>query len=87
MLAQIWPARRADGTLSAVPETAQKRHGGTKAYAGLDFIRAAFCPLEFNAVPLSEHIRFAELRRDKALAALEVSDPLHFPRQFPCTFF
>lgn len=62
------------------------RNGSTtKAYAGLDFIRAAFCPLEFNAVPLADHIRFAELRRDKALAALEVSDPLHYPRQFPYT--
>ena len=64
---------------------AAKPPAAPKAYAGLDFIRAAFCPLEFNAVPLSEHIRFAELRRDKALAALEVSDPLHFPRQFPYT--
>lgn len=62
------------------------RNGSTtKAFAGLDFIRAAFCPLEFNAIPLADHVRFAELRRDKALAALEVSDPLHYPRQFPYT--
>ena len=65
--------------------TASRNGSTTKAYAGLDFIRAAFCPLEFNAVPLADHIRFAELRRDKALAALEVSDPLHYPRQFPYT--
>ncbi len=30
-----------------MPEATEQRHG-TKAYAGLDFIRAAFCPLEFN---------------------------------------
>jgi hypothetical protein len=56
-----------------------------KAYAGLDFIRAAFCPLEFNAVELRNHPRFVELRRDQALAGLEVSEPLHYPRQFPYT--
>lgn len=67
-----------------MPDAVQQRHG-TKAYAGLDFIRAAFCPLEFNATPLRDHIRFAELRRDEALASIEVSDPLHYPRQFPYT--
>jgi hypothetical protein len=65
-----------------MPKVAQ--HGaGTKAYAGLDFIRAAFCPLEFNAVALRNHPRFIELRRDEALAELEVSEPLNYPRQFP----
>jgi hypothetical protein len=67
-----------------MPKAAEQRQG-MKAYAGLDFIRAALCPLEFNATLLGEHPRFAELRKDAALAALEVSDPLHYPRQFPYT--
>jgi hypothetical protein len=66
-----------------MPKAAQPQ--ATKAYAGLDFIRAAFCPLEFNAVPLRDHPRFVELRRDEALASLEVSDCLNYPRQFPFT--
>ena len=65
-------------------EAVERRHGQT-AYAGLDFIKAAFCPLEFNAVPLRDHPRWAELRRDQGLAAIEISDPLHYPRQFPYT--
>jgi hypothetical protein len=64
---------------------AAKQPPATKAYAGLDFIRAAFCPLEFNAVRLADNIRFVELRRDTTLASLEVSDPLNYPRQFPYT--
>jgi hypothetical protein len=72
-----------------MPVTDEQRHGamkhGTKAYAGLDFIRAAFCPLDFKAVPLGAHARFAELRKDASLVNLEVSDPLHYPRQFPYT--
>jgi len=67
-----------------MPKAAQHQ-AGTKAYAGLDFIRAAFCPLDFNAVPLRDHPRYVELRRDEALAELEVSDPLNYPRQFPYT--
>lgn len=67
-----------------MPKAAQHQHDH-KAYAGLDFIRAAFCPLEFNAVPLRDHPRFVELRRDEALAPLEVSDCLNYPRQFPFT--
>lgn len=55
------------------------------AYAGLDFIKAAFCPLEFNAMKLGEHPEYKHLRKDTALADLEVSDPLHYPRQFPFT--
>jgi hypothetical protein len=61
----------------------QQRHG--TAYAGLDFIKAAFCPLEFNAMPLKRHPDWAHLGRDKALAELEVSDPLVYARQFPYT--
>jgi len=61
----------------------QHRHG--TAYAGLDFIKAAFCPLEFNAIPLQKHAGWAHLGRDEALANLEVSDPLVYARQFPFT--
>jgi hypothetical protein len=64
-----------------MPDEAHKRHG-TTAYAGLDFIKAAFCPLDFNAVPLREHAAWAHLGNDKALAALDVSDALTYPRQF-----
>ncbi len=41
--------------------------------------------LQFNATPLRDHPHWAELRRDEALASLEVSDALHYPRQFPYT--
>jgi len=64
---------------------AADRGRGTRAYAGLDFIRAAFCPLDFKAQKLCDHARFEELRRDAALATLEVGDTLHYPRQFPYT--
>ncbi len=70
--------------LSAMPMTAHERHG-TSAYAGLDFIKAAFCPLDFNARPLTAHPNYTQLGNDKALAELEVSDPLHYARQFPYT--
>lgn len=66
-----------------MPTEAKQRHG--TAYAGLDFIKAAFCPLEFNAMPLKDHPDFGHLGRDKALAALEVSTPLIYARQFPYT--
>ena len=49
--------------LSAMPKTAHERHGIT-AYAGLDFIKAAFCPLEFNATQLKAHPNFAHLGKD-----------------------
>ncbi len=52
------------------------------AYAGLDFIKAAFCPLEFNAMPFAEHPEYRQLCKDDALAHLEVGQPLHYPRQF-----
>lgn len=55
------------------------------AYAGLDFIKAAFCPLEFNAMKLPEHPEFIHLKKDKALADLEVGENLNYPRQFPYT--
>jgi hypothetical protein len=62
------------------------KHGHqTSAYAGLDFIKAAFCPLDFEATTLAKHPQFVQLRKDKALAALEVSDALNYPRQFPFT--
>jgi len=55
------------------------------AYAGLDFIKAAFCPLEFNAMRFAEHPRYVELAGDQGLDDLEVSDPLDYPRRFPYT--
>ena len=55
------------------------------AYAGRDFIKAAFCPLEFTATKLGKHSDFVQLRKDKALAVLEVGDALRYPRQFPFT--
>jgi hypothetical protein len=64
-------------------ETKQRR--GQSAYAGLDFIKAAFCPLEFNAEQLKNHPNYAHLGRDEALGELEVSDPLNYARQFPYT--
>ena len=67
-----------------MPRTQRQQRHGT-AYAGLDFIKAAFCPLEFNAMPLKEHAHWSHLGRDKALAVLEVSEPLVYPRQFPYT--
>lgn len=67
--------------------TSQTRQQGhtTSAYAGLDFIKAAFCPLEFTATKLGKHPDFVQLRKDKALAVLEVGTNLHYPRQFPFT--
>ncbi len=67
-----------------MPTTSQQRHGSS-AYAGLDFIKAAFCPLDFNASNSKTTRSYAHLGKDKALAELEVSDPLHYPRQFPYT--
>lgn len=64
---------------------AQKQRPTTSAYAGLDFIKAAFCPLEFTAMKLGLHPEFKQLRKDGALASLEVSTPLRYPRQFPFT--
>ncbi len=55
------------------------------AYAGLDFIKAAFCPLDFNALKLHEHPEFIHLKKDRALADLEVGKNLYYPRQFPFT--
>jgi len=55
------------------------------AYAGLDFLKAAFCPLEFTATRLGQHPDFVRVRKDTPLANLEVGAPLHYPRQFPFT--
>jgi hypothetical protein len=67
-----------------MPEVTDKRHG--TAYAGLDFIKAAFCPLDFKAQRLSEHPSFQLLgKKDAALGELEVGPALHYPRQFPYT--
>ncbi len=58
-----------------------RRHGH-RAYAGLDFIKAAFCPLAFKAMPLKRHPLYADLRGDPALDVLEVGQPLNYPRHF-----
>lgn len=58
------------------------RDGILGGIAGLDFIRAAFCPLDFTGQPLAKHPLFRELRADPALGVLEVGEPLHFARQF-----
>jgi len=64
-----------------MPEASEKRHG--TAYAGLDFIKAAFCPLDFKAQRLSEHPSFQLLgKKDAAMGDLEVGSTLHYPRQF-----
>lgn len=57
----------------------------TSAYAGLDFIKAAFCPLDFRAMKFSDHPEYQQFRNDTALGTLEVSNALHYPRQFPFT--
>lgn len=64
-----------------MPEVIEKRHG--TAYAGLDFIKAAFCPLDFKAQRLSDHPSFLLLgKKDAALGELDVGPTLHYPRQF-----
>ena len=68
-----------------VPAAPEPQATRQRAYAGLDFIKAAFCPLEFTAAPLAMHPEFARLRKDKALAGLEVGNALNYPRQFPFT--
>jgi hypothetical protein len=62
-----------------------ERARATSAYAGLDFIKAAFCPLDFRAMKFSEHPEFHQFRKDTALGTLEVGNSLHYPRQFPFT--
>jgi hypothetical protein len=55
------------------------------AYAGLNFIKAAFCPLDFKAIKLGEHPEYRHIKCDHALACLEVGQSLHYPRQFSYT--
>lgn len=64
---------------------AQTQRRPRSAYAGLDFIRAAFCPLEFTATKFAAHPEYKLLVKDQSLAELEVGKPLHYPRQFPYT--
>ena len=53
------------------------------SYAGLNFIRAAWCPLEFTCKKLSEHPECQELyRANPALGDLEVGDCLRYATQF-----
>ena len=70
---------------SCMGTTTRQQATPQSAYAGLDFIKAAFCPLEFTATKLGKHPDFVQLRKDKALAVLEVGPNLHYPRQFPFT--
>jgi hypothetical protein len=66
------------------PRVATRQHKSS-AYAGLNFIKAAFCPLEFNAIKLSEHPEYRHIKKDHALAELRVGQSLHYPRQFSYT--
>lgn len=53
------------------PASATRQQGFTNSgYAGLDFIKAAFCPLEFNATKLGKHPDFLRLRKDKARVSM-----------------
>ncbi len=45
-------------------------------------IKAAFCPLKFNAIPLREHPHYRELPNDHGLGQLDVGLDLHYPRSF-----
>ena len=40
--------------------TTEKAQRPQSAYAGLDFIKAAFCPLEFTAMKLGQHPEFKQ---------------------------
>lgn len=71
--------------LAYMEQNVPKQRPPRMAYAGLDFIKAAFCPLEFNAMKLQEHPGFVFLKNDEALADLEVGHNLNYPRQFPYT--
>jgi hypothetical protein len=70
--------------LPPVPSTTEKQRQHS-SYAGLNFIKAAFCPLEFNAMKLATHPLYRKLRKDDALGTLDVGEALHYPRQFPYT--
>jgi len=70
---------------SGMGTTLRHQRPATSAYAGLDFIKAAFCPLEFTAMKLGEHPEFMQLRKDGTLATLDVGTQLRYPRQFPFT--
>ena len=72
---------------SAAPKAATdgRARRQQSGYAGLDFIKAAFCPLDFHAFRFGDRPDYKQWARDEALADLEVSDPLHYARQFPYT--
>ena len=57
---------------------------GEFRYAALDFIRAGFCPLAFDAMRLAEHPQYRSLPcPDAALGKLEVGESLIQVGQFP----
>lgn len=63
----------------------QQRSPYHSAYAGLDFIKAAFCPLDFSATPLGEHPEYRHLGKDEGLARLDIGASLRYARQFGFT--
>lgn len=80
-----WQAPLSRPILSRMTPVVGKRHATRSAYAGLDFIKAAFCPLDFNAIRFADRPDYRQWCKDDALAQLEVGEPLQYPRQFPYT--
>jgi hypothetical protein len=68
-----------------MPGGAKQRPNSRSAFAGVNFIKAAFCPLDFKAIKLSEHPEYRHIKKDHALAELQVGPALHYPRQFTYT--
>lgn len=68
-----------------MPKKTAGQARATSAYAGLDFIKAAFCPLDFRAMKFRDHPEYQQFRSDAALGTLEVGNALNYPRQFPFT--
>src|SRR5438552_1156195 len=75
----------ASGRLEPMPVAAREHRFSHAAYAGLDFIKAAFCPLDFMVMPFREHPDWAHLGKEEGLARLEVGNTLRYPRQFRFT--
>jgi hypothetical protein len=58
--------------------------GNSFSSIGLNFIRAAWSPLDFRCVKFGEHPAFKEFVRDEpTVAALEVGDCLRYATKFP----
>jgi hypothetical protein len=66
-----------------VDNVSQHRPHRPDTRAGVDFIKAAWCPLRFKAKPLREHSEFASLGPvDPAIGNLHVGDPLNYARVY-----